>query len=941
MQIKFYQLLIFVSIIVTATILVFPDEHFVVRELINSGRLDTARLYIKRFTKKNPNDALLFIMSSDTYLIEGMPNKAIGELKPFLGHEGVSKELLLRLAQLYEWEREPKMALKVLERTAELFPKDRNIWRRLINYYRYLGQSKNEINAIIALVKLNNQELKEDHILSIIDQKQYEIANDYIKDSDPMFAYLLSKFHIIRNDYADDIEDPETTRKKRNQTAEYSMMRIIELFVYADLVEEIKEFAHNLDIKLNTGYKYRFTLTKVLRWADMDYEAISYLWQLQKKDPNHMQILNQIVQISLENSNVDEAISALKDLWESNPENQDYGKQLARLYYETENYSDAYDIYKSLQRKFPGSGYEINLLKLAIISNQKTLVIESIKIAKNIEDKTPELLNQLTENYLFIENPAQAFKYGFQYIKTLPTPSKEYTEKLLDIATWANTNDLIKNSYSIVKKYFADVPELIIKSGDAFLAIEKPKEAFFIYGSIIHSITHDREFLIKYMETASYTESPELMASAALTTAKLRPKDLKIIDKSVQLLQWSNNFEKAYYIFEEWFRQNAGNTKQVQKLLKLAQESGKPENIKKAVLLTKQNIPLNPEIQLEIAEQAIISGLTDEAIYAFESYLAVKKGNSAVKRKLAELYLWSEQLDSAFKLYQELYEEFPEDKTLRDKMFEITEWTKDSAATAYLVAEVADEKPHDYSLQLKAGDAWIAAGETEKSIPYFEKVLEKESDNIELLRKLAQYYGWLDRYDDSIKILEKIYRYGKLSENERIQLAQAFMDRKKPNKVIDLLSIHEKNQTLSETSGILLAGAYEQVGQNDKAVSVYKKLAQQYPDNSEILTEMGNQLLWIKRLKTALTFYKQAVSVDPENIDALKGCAQIYAWNNNTDKAIKYFKRYIQLNPDDYEVRYQLGELLFSKGQKRYAFKHYKKALALINRAKKNAINSR
>ncbi|KPA19223.1 hypothetical protein MHK_000527 [Candidatus Magnetomorum sp. HK-1] len=938
MQIKIYHILIFISIIVTATVLVFPDQHFVARELINSGRLDTARYYIKRYTNKNPNDAILFIMSSDTYLIEGMPDKAIEELKPFLDHEGVSKKLLFRLAQLYEWERNPRMALKVLERTAEVFPNDKNVWNRLISYYRYLGQSENEVNAIISIVKLNNQNAEKDIILSIIDKKQFEIAKEHSKNPDPMTAYLLSKFHVIRNNYADDIADPHITKQKKNETAEFSMMRIIELYVYADLMNEIKIFAHNLDQKLNTGYKYRFALTNVLRWSDLDDDALSYLWQLQKNNPDQPEILDQIVKISLENDRIDEAITALKNLWNSKPGNPDYGKQLARLYDETEKYSDAFDIYKALQKQSKGKGYAVKLLNTAMNSNQKKLMLEAINTVKDIRAKPSELLKQIVESYLFIEKPRRAFEYGLQYIKTQLTPAKEYVEKLFDIAVWANSFDMIKQSISLVKKYFSDDPALIIKSGDAFLSLEKPKEAFLIYGTIIHSKTNDREFLLKYMDIASYTENPEFMISAALTTSKLRPKDLKIINKCVQLLQWSNHIEKAYAIFEKWFRQNGGNSKQAQQLLRLAQETALPKTMKRAVQLTKQSMPHNPEIQLEIAEQAIASGLIDEAIYAFEDYLNSKKDDTAVQRQLAELYVWTGQQEAAFQIYQKLHEKFPDDIPIRDKMIEIAEWTKNSAATAYLVAEMADEKPSDESLQLKAGEAWIAAGETEKSISYFEQALKKNPGNIELLRKLAQYYGWLERYDDSIKTLEKIESYGTLSENEIIQLAQASMDRKNPQKVIALLNEQARDKTLSETSGILLAAAYEQTGQKDKAISIYKTMAQQYPDNSEILTEMGNQLLWMKRLDVALTFYKQAISIDPENMTALKGCAQIYAWHNNSDKAIQYYERYIQLNPDDYEVRYQLGELLFSKGQKRYAFKHYQKALALINRAKKNTI---
>ncbi|ETR69932.1 MAG: hypothetical protein OMM_03601 [Candidatus Magnetoglobus multicellularis str. Araruama] len=215
MQIKHYHILIFIGVIVTASVLVFPDRHFIVSQLIESGRLSTARNYINQFTREQPDDALLFIMSSNIHLIEGRPDKAIDVLKPFLSHQNVSKDHLLRLAQLYEWERDPKNALSVLERTVEVFPHDIHVWNRLINYYRYFGLIEDEVRGIIGLTQLNNKISQKNFFLRIIDPKMLEIADLYLKSKDPMTAYLLSKLHIVRNNLVSDIDDQSLSEKDK------------------------------------------------------------------------------------------------------------------------------------------------------------------------------------------------------------------------------------------------------------------------------------------------------------------------------------------------------------------------------------------------------------------------------------------------------------------------------------------------------------------------------------------------------------------------------------------------------------------------------------------------------------------------------------------------------------------------------------------------------
>jgi len=922
-------------VIVTATVLVFPDQHFIVERLIESGRLEIARKYIKRFTTDNPDDALLFIMLSNIYLLEGKSDKAIDILEPFLDRDNVSKDVLLRLAQLYEWERNPKKARIVLERTSQVFPDDIHVWNRLISYYRYLGQIKNEVRAIVEISRLNHQIKQKDKILAIIDKKMFEISEMYKKSPDQMTTFLLSKLNVARTNYADEIADKDISIKTKHEAAEYALTRIIELYVYADLLDEIKTFTCNIDKQLHANMKYCLVLMEVMRWADMDTEAVAYLWELHEKQPKQTKIIEKIVKISRENGELLTAIEALQKLIQIRPKEQTYGNQLAQLLIESEKYRDAIMVYKQLMHQFGNQDYAALLLKTATNSGQTDLMVQAVEIVQGISNKPPELLKQLVEIYLGLEKIQMAYDVGMQYFKTVPNPEKDFFKKMLEIAIWTNKPKNIRVATSIIQNHFPDDTELTLLCTDAYLALNQPKDAFLLYGKVIHVMSGDRKFMIKYMEIASYTQIPEMMSSAALTAAKLGQKDYAIVEKCIQLLQWTNQPHKAYDILEQWLETNDSTSLMAHKLLTLARESGDPNKIKKAMHIVKTHVPRDPNIYLTIAQEATASGLTHDAIFAYEAYLRHKKQDTKVQRKLAELYVVDGQTEKAFDQYRLLFEKFPKDSFIRERLIEIAGWTQNASAIAYIVAEKANAEPKDYSLQIKAGDAAIAAGQTKESTVFFERALTIKPYNLDVCRKLAQYYGWLEQYDDRIRVLESIQKYGSLTQSERIQVAQAAMDKKQPEKVISLLSPLLKRQLLSETSGILLAQAFQLKGQNAKSIHIYKQLAQQYQDDPNLLCKMGNQILWMQNQEIALSFFKKALSNDPNNLDALKGSAQIYAWKNDSIKAIQYFKKYLNHNPDDYEARYQLAELFYAKGQKQYAFKHYQKALTLIDRQKK------
>ena len=922
--------------IVTATVLVFPDKHFIVKELVESGRLEMARQYIAKFTRdENPDNALLFIMSSNIELLEGRADKAITVLEPFMQKDTPSKEILMRLAQLYEWERNPKMALTVLERISQVYPDNPDIWNRLISYYRYSGQMKKESHAICALSRLNYQIANKDTILSIIDKKMFEIANLHTESPDEMSMYLLSKLNVARSNYADEIADKDISKKDKQESREYALTRIIELYVYADLLEEVKPFASHLDQRLHTKMRYRMILMTVMRWADLDKEAVAYLWELHKTNPNQYEILEKIVNISRENGELLTAINALQRLRKMRPNDQNYGKQMAQLYIEEEKYSEALQLFKQMMYQFPNSGYASLLLKSAISSGQKELMSMAVEIVQAIPNKSLALLKQLVDIYLGLDKIQLAFDMSLQYLLSEKKPEKDDIKKILEIAIWTNKPNNINDAIAVANRHFSDDTELIIQCGDAYLAMNQSKDAFLLYGKVIHLMHNNRNVMLKYLDIASYTQLPEIMSSAAMTAAKLSLNDYAIIEKSVQLLQWTNQSAKAFDILEQWFQNHGDSSRQAQQLLTLARESGDPNKIKKAVQYLHSHVPRDPKEYLSIAQNAIASGLTKEAIFAYEAYLRQVKNESQVQQKLADLYITDGQTEKAFQLYRELFEKNQKDTVIREKLIQLAGWTQNANAIAFLVANNANAAPSDYSLQIKAGDACIAAGQTNESIIFFERALTIKPYKIDIRRKLAQYYGWLEKYDDRIRMLASIQKYGRLTQSERIQIAQASMDKKQPEKVISLLSPLLKRQLLSETSGILLAQAYQQKGNKAKSIQIYKQLSQQYQDDPQLLSKMGNQVLWMQNQKLALSFFKKALTHDPDNLDALKGSAQVYSWKNEPVKAIHFFKRYLKHKPDDYEIRYQLAELFYAKGQKQSAFKQYQKALTLIDQKKR------
>ena len=235
--------------------------------------------------------------------------------------------------------------------------------------------------------------------------------------------------------------------------------------------------------------------------------------------------------------------------------------------------------------------------------------------------------------------------------------------------------------------------------------------------------------------------------------------------------------------------------------------------------------------------------------------------------------------------------------------------------------------------------AFLQADQLKRGLPYFERALDLDPENTELRRRLATYYGWLGLREKQIAAMERLEHDGLLTPEERLDLAQAFIDRREGNRALELLRPVEDRDPFPLREGLLLASAYELTGKKAQAMAVYEELARTHRDDPGLLAELGDRALWLDRLPPALAFYEAALRLDPENLRALKGSGQIYAWNNNAERAIARFEAYNRLNPDDFEVRYQLGELYFANQREGSAFEEYRKTLRLMDQAKQEGIS--
>jgi predicted Zn-dependent protease len=900
LKVKPWQIIFFVFIVVGVTILLFPDKEELVPIYIETGQLEKAQVCLTELLAKDPNNARFLALASRLFLLRGEPHKAIAALERAIRQDPRDVPDLMELAQLYEWNRDPKAAMRVWEKIAEVDPDNAGAWNKLINYDRYYGHSEKEASAISHLVlleeKLPPEQVSADPLMRLITTELESLSKLSMKEKedDPYLDALMSSLYLIRKQYREEIMEPDQEGHPPDRTG--AILKCIEAFVRTDQAKRGTAFVSYLDREKGSGIRNRLEMVEVLRWNGMDKQALMLLTEINRTNPENQEILLSMAKIAEEVNNLDTAIQAYEQLVENDPDKMDYRRHLAALYLESNDPAKAFPLYVQLAESTGGTS--------------------------------------------------------------------EYVDELIKVAGYTGNAVLQARAIEIALKLRPDDPFVLRKMADLYLAREQPASAYPIYLKLADLSGGNRADILKMLEVAGYTGDKSAVEGAVKTALRLLPSDPEIEKTAARMYLSIDRPEKAYELYRRLAIRHKGGRENIDRMLQAANFTGQAKLIGEALVLSRKLRPEDAALQLKLAKFYLSQGREKKAITAYRNYLNLKPGDLPARRQLSKLYLWTNQpkqafeqilkvaekggrkkgelleaakmaeqaglLDQAYRIYRDLFRQYPENAALQDNLIRLASWTDRSADVTNILGDISEKDPGSFKKALTAGEAYVDAGKIKQGVPFLERALKLRPEDISLRRRLATYYGWLGPADKLIAQLEYLDGKGLLKEEDHITLAQTYLDRKDGVRALKQLEYLERAEKLSQKGGIMLANAYELAGKDEAAIRIYRRLSQENSENPKLLARLGNQALWLKQPGLALHFYDMALRKNPNSLIALKGSAQVYAWNNDPERAIRRFRAYNRLNPDDYEVRYQLGELYFANGRRGEAFKQYKKALHLI-----------
>lgn len=226
-----------------------------------------------------------------------------------------------------------------------------------------------------------------------------------------------------------------------------------------------------------------------------------------------------------------------------------------------------------------------------------------------------------------------------------------------------------------------------------------------------------------------------------------------------------------------------------------------------------------------------------------------------------------------------------------------------------------------------ADSAWHA-GDTDLAERLYAEVLAEDSTHYAALHRMALIHAWEERYDDSLRLFDRLLRLYPSSVDARIDRARVLAWRGDVDPAlaaIDAVLAEDPGNTAALEA---LAQFQSWAGRYDQALDAYSRLARLDPGHESLPYDRARVLALASRFEAASVVYDSILAERPDDVDALAGRARALLWAGRTDEAAATYQRLLDVEPDNLDALRGLAQAAAWSGDLRLAERRWRAVLA-------------
>ena len=231
---------------------------------------------------------------------------------------------------------------------------------------------------------------------------------------------------------------------------------------------------------------------------------------------------------------------------------------------------------------------------------------------------------------------------------------------------------------------------------------------------------------------------------------------------------------------------------------------------------------------------------------------------------------------------------------------------RSSAPAQHMAANSQDAQRY-----FQEGEKAISENRLDDASRAYEKLAQIDPGVPEVHAKLGLIYYMQNRFADAVPQLRTALQLNPSLPDAGTLLAICYAELGRYNEALPGLEKafrHSPDAKLRRLTGLQLLRSYNGLGQRDKAVQTTMELCRAYPDDPEILYDMGHLFGDI-----SYSAMKRLATVAPDSVWVLEASGEKYEASGAYDLAITQYRKAIQLDPAHADIHFRLGRALLAK----------------------------
>lgn len=531
-------------------------------------------------------------------------------------------------------------------------------------------------------------------------------------------------------------------------------------------------------------------------------------------------------------------------------ENKKYKEAIELLYPKLSDYTDNIEIIVQIANcYFMMAEYEQSeqyYEKAFEIDNNSTLVLDPLIDLKVQLEKFNEV-ETYAQNYLNCEDKIYSTQ---KYLEAL-TKIKNF-EEIVEFSSKANFENFNSESYSlcsnaIIENFKENDEKLELAKSFADKALEIDKNNM----SALYA-------LAKYYITKGELEKIEELV-----------KDIPPKQANVELL--------SIYAYKKYITKDYENAAAF---------------YSKAIELDEKNEIL----YYNLANSYMQMGWLKEAEVVIKKGLAIKENSIALRLALANIYYMNQEFDKTL-LTLSYVEEHEPDNIEMNYLYMYSYAHQNDFVKAQEYAKKLEGKVESSYIDVNFAKIYYELGQKDKAEEYFNKAIEKDPENIDLLEQKASY----STNDEAQKIYDKIIEINPNYVDAYYQKSVLYIYQKNIEEALKYALKSVEMDCNNAEYQYNLARIYDNLGEFDKAIECAKFSLSITPDDLDKYWFLGFMYLEKNEPDAAMTYFKEILAINPSDFRTLSRIAYNLTSYKYYEMAYEYWQKAFRVNPDDYD----------------------------------------